>query len=105
MSLVLVAGRVCAPGPASPGEAHGGMRGTVPSTCTVEPTSGTVERAATSVALYPLCPSPGTAPHGRSACVGDEGPLSVFFSVWVWRCQPHSGELVDAVLHCRYLSR
>ena len=28
MSLVLVAGRVCAPGPASPGEAHGGMRGT-----------------------------------------------------------------------------
>jgi len=42
MSLVLVAGRVCAPGPASPGEAHGGMRGTLPSTCTVEPTSGTV---------------------------------------------------------------
>ena len=42
MSLVLVAGRVCAPGPPSPGDAHGGMRGTVPSTCTVEPTSGTV---------------------------------------------------------------
>ena len=53
----------------------------------------------------PLWPPPGTAPHGRSACVGDGEPLSVFFSVWVWRCQPHSGELVDAVLHFRCLRR
>ncbi len=31
------------------------------------------------------CPPPGTAHHGRSASVGDEEPLSVFSSVWVWR--------------------
>ena len=61
-------------------------------------------RAATSGAKTPLWP-PGTvtAHHGRFACVGVEGPLSVFFSVWVWRRQPHSGELVDAALP--YLSR
>ena len=89
-------------------------------------------RAATSGAKNPLWPPPGTAPHGRSACVERSSPcrssypcgsgvasrtvavllaqpgklarrvafrcslhmirlLSVFLSVWVWRCRPHSG--------------
>ena len=49
---------------------------------TVEPERGTVSVSAGGRARWP---PPGTAHHGRSACVGYEEPLSVFFSVWVWR--------------------